>query len=155
LERRLNATAKATQLLDLEIKTALGSACKRRYRNTGTVPACTLVPSFFPAREDYNVYLPKGVLVLMVDLTVMSPEAFAEDGRAEVTLTAQEHKHADPTVRTFRPKAKVGTSEGVVELKQKIHLPEHFASCEVVVSILSGDDGARSNYKVKVHVGEY
>ena len=58
-------------------------------------------------------------------------------------------------MRTFRPKAKVGTSEGVVELKQKVHLPEHFASCEVVVSILSGDDGARSNYKVKVHVGEY
>ena len=53
------------QLRSLEIVTPLGSNCKRRYsalgRKSSTHPICSLVPSFFPGRERYNMFLPKGM----------------------------------------------------------------------------------------------
>ena len=117
----------------------------------GSFPVCALLPSFAPQRETYTMYLPKGVNLLMLELNLRRPIIFESGGgRVGVKMVAQEHNARMPTVRTLRPKR---ASAGAGGLKQKIRLPEHFASCAINVTLSLGS--REKVYAVRLHVGEY
>ena len=99
----------------------------------------------------------------MVDLVPMVAPSQVE---VSIELRALEHKSKRATVKTFRPKLRkkrrTSEEEELNHLRQRISLPEHFASCEmnIVVNSTAAEEEAKMKkksltYTVKLHVGEY
>ena len=114
------------------------------------------------------MYLPKGSNLIMVDLV---PMLAPSQVTVSIQLRALEHKSKGTTVKHFKPKLKrvtmarhqdddIGMEQKEENhLRQKISLPEHFASCEIDVLVTEEEKGGEApkslTYTVKLHVGEY
>ena len=97
--------------------------------------------------DSTNLLLITGSGLILIELVPMVPD----ESKIDIKLEALEHKSKEPTVRSFTPKKKESTSL----IKQKVHLPEHFASCAIEIIVKSTTSEEEHAYNVKIHIGEY